>query len=112
MTKEVAVKLLVLIEWVYPNCVCKGETVQQWFQYCSEMDYEKVLTKFKNHMRKSPFPPAIGDIAAYHLEENHFPAMLQEWINKGFERIECDSKSNKRGRLPAWLAEYSLRKSF
>lgn len=111
MTKEEVVKLLVLIESVYPNCIIKNETVQQWFQYCSQMDYEKVLTKLKNHIRKSPFPPAIGDIAVFHFEENHFPATLKEWMKEGPERIECDPISNKRGPLPAWLAEYSPRKS-
>jgi organic radical activating enzyme len=111
LTKEEVVKLLVLIESVYPNCICKDETVQQWFQFCSEMDYEKVLMKLKNHIRKSPFPPSIGDIAAFHFEENHFAAMLQEWIKKGCERIECDCTSNIQESLPAWLAEYSLRKT-
>ncbi len=111
MTKEEVVKLLVLIESVYPNCILKDETVQQWFQFCSEMEYGKVLTKLKNHIRKSPFPPTIGDIAVFHFEENHFSATLQKWMKKGRERIECDSKSNKRRPLPAWLSEYSPRKS-
>jgi Loader and inhibitor of phage G40P len=111
MTKEEVVELLVLIESVYPHCILKDETVLQWFQFCSEMEYEKVLTKLKNHIRKSPFPPAIGDIAVFHFEENHFPNTLQVWIKKGRERIECDRKSNNRRPLPAWLAEYSPRKS-
>jgi hypothetical protein len=111
MTKEEVVELLVLIESVYSNCTLKDETIEQWFQFCSEMDYEKVLTKLKNHIRKSPFPPAIGDIAVFQFEENNFPVMLQEWLKKGRERIECDDKSNKRRPLPAWLAEYSPRKS-
>jgi Loader and inhibitor of phage G40P len=111
MTKEEAVNLLVLIESVYPKCIFKDETVQQWFQFCTDMDYEKVLTKLKNHIRKSPFPPVIRDIAVFYFEENHFPAMLQEWMKAGPERIECDTNSNKRGTLPAWLSEYSTRKS-
>jgi Loader and inhibitor of phage G40P len=111
MTKEEVVKLLVLIESVYPNCILKNETVQQWFEFCSEMDYKKVLSKLKNHIRKSPFPPAIDEIAVFHFEENLFPATLQEWMKEGRVRIEYDYKSNKLGPLPAWLAEYSPRKS-
>jgi hypothetical protein len=111
MTKEEVVKLLVMIESVYSNCIFKDETVQQWFQFCSEMDNEKVLSNLKNHIRKSPYPPAIGDIAVFHFEENHFPAILQEWMNQAREKIECDPKLNKRGSPPAWLAEYSPRKS-
>lgn len=111
MTKEEVVELLVLIESVYSNCIFKNETVQQWFQFCSEMDYEKVLTKLKSHIRNSPFPPAIGDIAVFHFEEDYLNATLQEWMKNGRERIELNLKSNKRGPLPAWLAEYAPRKS-
>lgn len=111
VTKEEVVKLLVLIESVYPNCICKDETVQQWFQLCSEMDYEKVLTKLKNHIRINPFPPAIGEIAVFHFEENHLPAMLQEWMDKEREKMECNPNSNLQGPIPAWLTEYSPRKS-
>ena len=111
MTKEEVVKLLILIESVYPNCVFKDETVQQWFQFCSEMDYEKVMTKLKNHIRKSPFPPAIADIAVFPIEENDFPETLQKWMKKGRERIERERKPNPRSTLPEWLAEYSVRKS-
>ncbi|MFF2450035.1 replicative helicase loader/inhibitor [Neobacillus sp. NPDC058068] len=112
MTKEEVVKLLILIESVYPNCIFKDETVQQWFQFCSEMDYEKVMAKVKNHIRKSPFPPAIADIAVFPFEENDFPEMLQEWMKKGRERIERERKPEQRNSLPEWLAEYSARKSF
>ncbi|MDQ0972201.1 hypothetical protein QFZ31_002079 [Neobacillus niacini] len=111
MTKEEVVRLLVLIESVYPNCILKNETVQQWFEFCSEMDYKKVLSKLKNHIRKCPFPPAIGEIAVFHFEENQFPATLKEWITNGQEIMVCDRISNKRRPLHAWLAEYSPRKS-
>jgi hypothetical protein len=112
MTKEEVVKLLIFIESVYPNFIFKDETVQQWFQFCSEMDYEKVMAKVKNHIRKSPFPPAIADIAVFPFEENDFPETLQKWIKKGRERIERERKPQKRNTLPEWLAEYSTRKSF
>ncbi|MBT2727994.1 hypothetical protein J7E63_13705 [Bacillus sp. ISL-75] len=111
MTKEEVVKLLILIESVYPNCIFKDETVQQWFQFCSEMDYEKVMAKVKNHIRKSPFPPAIADIAVFPLEENNFPETLQKWMRNGWERIEHEREPNQRYPLPNWLAEYSARKS-
>jgi Loader and inhibitor of phage G40P len=111
MTKSEVVNILILIESVYSNFVFKDETVLQWFQFCSEMDYEKVLAKLKNHIRKSPYPPAIADIAVFPFEENHFPATLQEWMKEGRERIERVHNPNKRIRLPEWLGEYSTRKS-
>ncbi|NWQ40436.1 hypothetical protein MLOOGBEN_06955 [Bacillus sp. EB106-08-02-XG196] len=109
MTKDDVFKLLVLIESVYPNCTVKDETVQLWFQSCPEMDLEKVMVKLKNYIRKSPFPPTISDIAVFSYEESDFPNIVQEWMKKGRERVECDS--SKRRPIPAWLAEYSPRKS-
>ncbi|MFP5111529.1 hypothetical protein ACSU64_03965 [Bacillaceae bacterium C204] len=111
MTKDEVVKLLILIESVYPNCIIKDETIQQWFQYCSEMDYELVMAKLKNHIRKSPFPPAIADIAVFSFAENDFPVTFKEWMKKGRERIECERDHAQRIPIPEWLVEYSTRKS-
>jgi hypothetical protein len=111
MTKDEVMKLLVLIESVYSNCSIKDETVLQWFQHCAEMDYEKILTRLKTHIRKSPFPPAIGEIVVFTYEEEHLPATLQEWMKKGRVGMERDRISNKRTALPLWLNEYSPRKS-
>ena len=111
MTKEEVVKLLVLIESIYPNCIFKDETIQQWFQFCSEMNYERVLTRLKNHIRKSPFPPVIADIAVFHFEENDFPETLQEWMKKGRRELNANHNIPKRTPIPNWLVEYSTRKS-
>ena len=111
MTKEEVVKLLVLVESIYPQCIFKDETIQQWFKFCSEMDYEKVMTKLKNHIRKSPFPPAITDIAVFHFEENDFPKTLQEWMKEGRERNKCERNNTIQNSIPDWLVEYSTRKS-
>jgi hypothetical protein len=111
MTKDEVMKLLVLIESVYSSCTFKDETVQQWFQICADMDYEKVLARLKTHIRKSPFPPAIGEIAVFTYEEKPIPATLQEWLKKGLEGMERDRISNKQTALAHWLTEYSPRKS-
>ncbi|PFP25636.1 hypothetical protein COJ96_17850 [Bacillus sp. AFS073361] len=107
MTKEEVVKLLILIESVYPNCVLKGETVQQWFQFCSEIDYEIVMGQVKNHIRKSPFPPAFADIAVFTSVENDFPETLQN----GKKKMKHEWKSDHRNLIPEWLGEYSARKN-
>ncbi|MBT2654634.1 hypothetical protein J7E81_05155 [Bacillus sp. ISL-18] len=109
MTKSEVVNLLILIESVYSNFVFKDETVQQWFQFCSEMDVEKVMAKLKNHIRKSPYPPTIADIAVFPFEENDFPAPLQKWMKTGPERMEYNQ--TKQITIPHWLTEYSTRKS-
>jgi hypothetical protein len=111
MTKKQVLKLLILIESVYTNCTFKDETVQQWFSVCSEMDYEKVIEKLNNHIRKSPFPPAIAEIAVFSSEEDQLQDTLQEWIEEGRERIERQRNNTNPITLPDWLIEYSTRKS-
>jgi len=111
LTKEEVVKLLTLIESVYSHFLVKDETVLLWFQVCSEIDYKQVMSKLKNHIRKSPFPPAIADIAVFPCEETDFPATLQEWMKEGRERIERERNQTKRIPIPEWLVEYSTKKS-
>ena len=110
MTKNDVIQLLVLIEKVYSKFIFRDETIQQWFEFCGQMEYEKVMAKLKNHIRKSPFPPAIAAIAVFPFEVNEFPETLQEWIRKGRERNERDHHHAKRSPLPNWLDEYAARK--
>ena len=109
MTKTEAVKLLTLIESVYPHFLVKDEMVLLWLQLCSKMDYEKMLEKLKTHIRKNPYPPMIADIAVFLLEETDTRATLQELVFKGRKSIKCE-----HGHLsptPHWSAEYTTRKS-
>ena len=75
------------------------------------MDYEKVMAKLKNHIRKSPFPPAIADIAVFNFEESDFQETLQNWKKEGRERIESNRSNANRNAIPDWLREYSAKKS-
>ncbi|WP_160719472.1 replicative helicase loader/inhibitor [Bacillus sp. USDA818B3_A] len=110
MTKTEAVKLLTLIESVYPHFLVKDEMVLLWFQLCSEMDNEKVLEKLKAHIRKSPYPPVIADIAVFSLEETDTWAALQELVFKGHESIK--GERGHSSPIPShWSAEYTSRKT-
>jgi hypothetical protein len=111
VTKNEVVKLLVLIESVYSHCMTKNETVMHWFNFCSEMDYNKVLVKLKDHIRKSPYPPTIANLALFNHENNEFPARLERWIEGERERIEQDRQSGKHNQIPEWMLEYTTRKS-
>jgi hypothetical protein len=62
MTKQEVFNILVLIESVYTGYITKNETFTYWFQYSSEFEYEKVLSKLQMHIRKSPYPPTIADL--------------------------------------------------
>lgn len=109
MSKEEVIKILVLIESVYSDCMTKDETVMHWFEFCQLMDYEKVIQKLHAHIRKSPYPPAILDLAVFTEKKNSFPEKLEQWIKVGREQIEHDRDNGKRKQVPAWMLEYSTR---
>lgn len=88
MTKQEVFKLLAMIETVYPLCITKDETVSHWFELCSQLDFEKVMGKLRNHIRKSPYPPAIADIAG-------FPSIYEQ-EEDSYKKI-------------SWLKEYTLK---
>ncbi|WP_251550337.1 replicative helicase loader/inhibitor [Neobacillus muris] len=110
MTKDELIKLLVLIENVYPKFTFKNETIQQWFEFCGQMDFEKVMAKLTKHIRNNPFPPAIADIAVFPYEKNESPQRLQKWMMKVRARMEHEHCKANLTKLPYWLAEYSARK--
>ncbi|WP_052352898.1 replicative helicase loader/inhibitor [Neobacillus dielmonensis] len=109
MTKSELMKLLVLTEKAYPKFLFKDGTVQQWFEFCSQMDFDKVMAKLKNHIRISPFPPAMADIAVFASGDAEIPKALQRWMNEERERIEREQHHFHRTELPYWIAEYSVR---
>ncbi|MEH7119632.1 hypothetical protein V7128_19760 [Neobacillus vireti] len=111
MTKEEVVKLLTLIESVYSTFLIKDETVLLWFQFCLEMDFEKVWENLIDHIRVYPYPPAFADIAKFPFEENDFPPALQEWMKIRSERVDHEHSLPYRFPIPEWLVEYSIRKS-
>lgn len=69
MEKHELIKILVLIESVYPDFKVKSETVEDWFAVCGDKDYSQVLKNLTSHMRRSPYPPLMAEIAAFTFEE-------------------------------------------
>ncbi|MFT9597770.1 hypothetical protein [Mesobacillus sp.] len=82
MTKIEAIKILNLIEKLYPLVTFKSETIIMWLAKCEAMDYSKVLKKLAVHIRSNPYPPTIQEILG---------------------------KSCNRGIYFEWLEEYSIR---
>ncbi|WP_066062872.1 replicative helicase loader/inhibitor [Neobacillus soli] len=109
MTKQEVIKLLVLIESVYSSCLTRGETVLHWFKFCQELDYKKVMGNLQNHIRNSPYPPTIAEIAVFKTDRNALSEELETWI---LERsgIEQDSGNEIRRPISAWMCEYIPRK--
>jgi hypothetical protein len=111
LTKQEVFKLIALIESVYPYCTTKNETVSYWFYFCAEMDYEKVLARLREHMRKIPYPPSIADISEFTTKNNIFPERVDK-MNTA-ERVwrEKDCQNGKINLLHAWMDEYIPKKS-
>jgi len=109
MTKQEMIKLLVLIESVYSSCITKDDTILHWFEFCSQMDYEKVLRKLHNHIRNSPYPPTMADISVFTSESNVFTETSVSRMKKEKEVLEQNRRINTWESLPAWLFEYTLR---
>jgi Loader and inhibitor of phage G40P len=111
MTKQEVFKLIALIESVYPYCTTKNETVSFWFNFCADMDYEKVLARLREHMRKIPYPPSIADISEFTTKNNMLPERVD--TIKTVERVwrEKERINRKINLLPAWMDEYIPKKS-
>jgi hypothetical protein len=86
MRKEEAIRILCLIEHVYPVIMIKSETVTRWLNLCEHLDYNKVLARLQAHIRKSPYPPGLNDLAILSDPESELPQSFQEWVEAG--RIE------------------------
>jgi len=110
MTKDEVIKLLVLIESVYSPCVTKDETVMNWFNFCAEMNYEQVMEKLMEHIRKSPYPPTMANLSVFKDERNEGPAPLEKWVEGRTERMAQEPRSGKRNPIPVWMREYSTRR--
>ncbi|MFE8699582.1 hypothetical protein ACFYKX_02975 [Cytobacillus sp. FJAT-54145] len=65
MTKKEAFDLLTLIEIVYSYWVMKSEAVSNWLKLCESMDHEDVKRNLLNHVKHSPYPPLLEEIAVF-----------------------------------------------
>jgi hypothetical protein len=108
LTKQEVIKLLVLIESVYSNFITKNDMVLRWFNLCSEMDYEKVMGRLLDHLRKSPYPPTMIEIAVLNGEKDEFPKHLKTWFKEDKESMEQVFTNGKQKSL-SWMLEYSPR---
>lgn len=92
MEKHELMKILVLIESVYPEFTVKDGTVENWFAVCRDMDYPLVMKKLSAHIRKSPYPPLMAEIASYNEEVSLYAGegfLLEEegWVQTKHDRL-------------------------
>lgn len=86
MEKEEALKVLVLIERIYPLIIIKSETVLRWLEISNKVEYQGVMSTLHIHMKINPYPPTMRQLAKSQLSVD-----------------ELDSEG--------WLSEYSVRNS-
>ncbi|CEG27274.1 replicative helicase loader/inhibitor [Bacillus sp. B-jedd] len=106
MEKQELIKILVLIESVYPDFTVKNETVEDWFAVCRDMDYSQVLKNLACHMRRSPYPPLMAEIAAYSIEERQEDEEMMILDEEGWVHAKHDSLLPKQHGQPNWQNEY------
>jgi len=106
MEKHELMKILVLIESVYPDFTVKNETVEDWFALCRNMDYPQVLKNLASHMRKCPYPPLMAEIAAYTIEEHMEEDKMMTVDEEGWVHAKHDCLLPKQHGQPNWQNEY------
>jgi hypothetical protein len=77
MTKLDTIKILNLIEKVYPSVTFKSETILNWLAKCGSMDYSMVLRKIALHMRDNPYPPTLLGMIGESCKGTYF-----EWLDE------------------------------
>ncbi|OCA90579.1 hypothetical protein A8F94_01470 [Bacillus sp. FJAT-27225] len=104
MDKHEVTRILVLIESVYPEFTIRNETVETWFSVCRELDYHLVMKNLANHIRKSPYPPLMAEIAAFSSRED--PRIGIQADEEGWVQIQHNSLLPKRMNSMPWQTEY------
>lgn len=79
MTKTDTLKILNLIEKVYPLVTLKSETILRWMVKCGSMDYSIVIKKLALHMRDNPYPPTLKEIVGNSSDEGAYFEWLDEY---------------------------------
>ena len=104
MTKQEVMKLLTLIGTIYPTFLTKDEAILLWFGCCQAMVYEKVMKRLLNHIKTSPYPPTLAEIAEFHSEDKECSREMET-------EIEGREDEPYRRPLKEWMSEYTLRQA-
>ncbi|WP_043932104.1 hypothetical protein [Bacillus sp. EB01] len=106
MEKHEVTRILVLIESVYPDFKIRNETVDNWFAVCRELDYHLVMKNLTDHIRRSPYPPLMAELAAYSMKEEPNYRYGIQADEEGWVQIHHDSLLPKRSNSLPWQTEY------
>ena len=79
MTKLDTIKILNLIEKVYPSVTFKSEMILSWLVKCESMDYSIVLREIALHMRDNPYPPTLKGMLDKSCHEGTYFDWLDEY---------------------------------
>ncbi|MBT2680934.1 hypothetical protein J7E38_18240 [Bacillus sp. ISL-35] len=62
MTKEEALKLMALIEYIYPVVTVKSESILIWMSICVSLKYSFTFENLVKHIRGNPYPPTLTEL--------------------------------------------------
>ncbi|WP_144480728.1 hypothetical protein [Cytobacillus oceanisediminis] len=62
VTKEESLKLLALIEYIYPVVTVKSETILAWMSICDSLKYNFTFENLVKHIRVNPYPPTLTEM--------------------------------------------------
>jgi hypothetical protein len=62
VTKEESLKLLALIEYIYPVVIVKSETILALMSICDSLKYNFTVDNLVKHIKVSPYPPTLTEM--------------------------------------------------
>lgn len=79
MTKAEVLELFKLIKSIYPNFEVTQEKIDMWADVMKGMDFDRVMSRAKEHVTTNKFPPTIAEISAYAPEKNNHLEKFEQW---------------------------------
>jgi len=79
MTEQEVKYILSRIAAAYPRFEITENIVEVWVEHLSEMPFEPVKRRLKNHIIEHAFPPSIAEIAVKPKPKNEFFEKIKKW---------------------------------
>ncbi|WP_025727743.1 replicative helicase loader/inhibitor [Heyndrickxia ginsengihumi] len=95
MKEEEVFQILHTINAAYSRFEVTDDRIILWNEMLIDMNFEKVMSRLKAHIREKPFPPTIAEITVHEPPRNEFLEEFEIWKREGAERIEQQQKNRK-----------------
>ena len=84
MDREQVKKLFRLLGNAYPQFMPTTpeklkDKIDTWTSIMKDMDYERVMSRARQHVQENKFPPTIAEVSAYAPERNDTLEKMRRW---------------------------------